>query len=350
MAGDRHHILPRFLLKGFASRTEGKEIYTWVFRSDGRINEPNIKNASVSKYFYGKKGALCVDNNITEFEGNYGPFLDELRAHKEQVDISDPRTSYLITHLVVRTKNVRYLYRESIGFLIDKIREYFSDFANLKEAVLWTMLNKPEMMEEYIEEGFREHPELKPFENILRPLFPSLFLAFFNTQETENLIFCQLYFENIKNKLPKLLKEGHIKALSQGLTPKPRLEEYQRLKWHIYKTDDSLILGDIGCLFEIKGLKRYKSITFEGDEIINVFLPISDRQMLIGTSYSDIASLDIKLINQEIAKCSTEFFICSKNCPQIGSLISLMGSEAEIVSKEEIKQAVNEIILEYKTK
>lgn len=351
MAGDRHHILPRFLLKGFASRIEGKEIYTWVYRNDGRINEPNIKNAAVSRYFYGRKGESCVDDNITEFEGQYAPFLDELRVRisHRQIEISDNRIAYLIAHLVGRTKHFRDSFRESVEFLIDKMGEYLSDYGNLKEAMLWTIQNNPKMMEDSIDEGFRAHPELRPFENFIRPLFPALYLAYLETHAVDNLMFFQYLFDNIKSKLTKFAKEGHIKALSQGLTPETRVQDYQQLKWYLYNTDNSLILGDIGCLFEINGLKRFKSINFKDDEIINIFLPISNTQMLIGTLHSKISNLDINLINKEIAKCSREFFIYSRNCTQIESLISLIGSEAEIISKEEIIQSVNEIIYQYKT-
>jgi hypothetical protein len=41
MAGVRQHILPRFLLKGFASRLDALEVFTWVFRKGGNIFEAN---------------------------------------------------------------------------------------------------------------------------------------------------------------------------------------------------------------------------------------------------------------------------------------------------------------------
>ena len=350
MAGDRQHILPRFLLKGFASRIQGKQIYTWVYRSDGGISEPNITNAAVSRYFYGRKGELSVDDDITKFEGKYSHLLDELRAKHGQVELSDYRIANLVTHLVTRTKHFRDGYRNSMEFLVDKMTEYFSDQANLKEAILSTILKQPKMIEGLIEEGFRDHPELRFLENILKPLFPSILIAFSDTQKTENQMFVQYYFENIKEKLPKWMKDGHIKGLSQGLTPEPRVKEYQRLKWYLFKTGGALILGDIGCLFEVEGIKRFKSITFEDDEIKNIFLPISDMQILIGTSLPAIPNVDHNFINKKIAKCSREFFICSKNCPGIASLLPLLGSESEIISKEEIEQAVEEIILEYKVR
>jgi Protein of unknown function (DUF4238) len=64
MAGTRHHIIPRFLLKGFASKVERDQTFAWVFRK-GRIPfETNINNI-VENDFYGKEGA---DEAITMAE------------------------------------------------------------------------------------------------------------------------------------------------------------------------------------------------------------------------------------------------------------------------------------------
>ncbi len=348
MSGNKQHILPKFLLKGFASRIEGEKIYTWVYPRHQNPAEANIKKIGVEKYFYGKESESCIDDDITKFEGEYAPLLDELRAISGQNEIYDNRIAYLITHLVTRTKHLRDSYRESIEFLIEKMTEYFSDFNNLKEAILSSILKNPEMMINPIEEGFRNHPELKPFEKILRPLIPGLFLKFFEAQKTENQLFVKHFFENLEMELPRFMKEGHIKALGQGLTPEPRLEDYKELKWYLYNTNASLILGDIACLSEVNGPIRYKSITFNDDEVKNVFLPISNTKILIGTSLDTIPQVDVDNINEAIVKCSREFFIFSKYCPNKTTLDPLIGQESEIISKGEIKQAVTEIILGYK--
>ena len=102
----RQHVLPRFLMKGFASRTEGKEIYTLVYRTEVKPFEANITKVGVEKYFYGKEGELSVDDEITELEGKYAPLIDELRNIQGNIEITDQRTPDLITYLVIRTKHV----------------------------------------------------------------------------------------------------------------------------------------------------------------------------------------------------------------------------------------------------
>ena len=65
MAGVRQNILPRFLLKGFASRLEAQEVFTWVFRKGRNIFEANIKNVAVEKHFYTQVANTSVDDEIT---------------------------------------------------------------------------------------------------------------------------------------------------------------------------------------------------------------------------------------------------------------------------------------------
>lgn len=344
MAGDRQHILPRFLLKGFASRVERKGIYTWVYSKEREPFETNIINVAVEKYFYGRDGELNVDDDITDFEGEYAPLLDELREHNGKVEISDPRIANLITHLVVRTKHIRDSYRESIEYLAELIRYYFSDFNNLKRA----MLGNHEMIRDNIEQGFRDHPQLLPYKKFLIPLLPKLIINHIQDNKDELNKFCQDYFDMIKKLAPKSMKEGHIKALIQSLTPELRVEDYKSLRWFTYNSNELLILGDIGCLIEVEGERRFKSMNVGDDVIKNVFLPISERQILIGTSFSTITNVNINILNETIAKCSREFFISSKNCPIKQSLVYLLGSETGIYSKEEVEQIAKNIFYEYR--
>ena len=152
----------------------------------------------------------------------------------------------------------------------------------------------------------------------------------------------------MKIKLPKIMKDAHIKALSQGLTPEPRVEDYKNLKWYLLHTNESLILGDISCLNQIDGSQIFKSITVNNEKINNVFLPISNTKLLIGTSLNIIPQVEVNIINKATARCSREFFIYSRYSQNINSLVPLIGKESDIVSKEEIKSIVTEIILGYK--
>jgi len=70
MSGSRHHVIPRFLIKGFAtdkksgkgfsqsskkSKKKNQQFYT-VVHENNNIYSANINNVFVEKFFYGKKG------------------------------------------------------------------------------------------------------------------------------------------------------------------------------------------------------------------------------------------------------------------------------------------------------
>lgn len=342
MSGDRHHILPRFLLKGFASRSEGGKIYTWVYPRNQTPVEANIRRVGVEKYFYGKQGELSVDDDLTKFEGKYAPLLDQLREHIGEIGVPDQNIAKFVTHLAIRTKHLRESMRESSEFMIEKISGYLSHPTNLKAA----MLGK--LGREEFKKSLKNSQIPRSLRRKSQKLFHHIVPAFVDAKKTEMQIFYKDMYESIKNSLPNIVKNCHNEGLSKGLTPDPRVEEYSRLRWFVNDCDGPLILGDVGCLFETKD-NKFKSLNFKDDVIKNIFLPISDKRMLIGTSQSQIKSIiNFKLINKEIIKNSKDFFICSKCSPDIMSLNHLIGTEAAIISKEELDIIARNVVSEYK--
>jgi hypothetical protein len=213
--------------------------------------------------------------------------------------------------------------------MIETISDYFSDFNNIK-AIMSGKYARDEL-----EKKLKENKISRSFRRKSKKLLKGILPTILDSNKADMLMSYQILCQNIQTSLPKIVKDGHIKGLSKGLTPEPRVEDYMRLKWFVYDCAKSLILGDVGCLSEtMEG--KFKFLTFKGDEIRNIFLPIAENQILISTSLSETPHVDFNIINNEIAKCSREFFICSKYSPDICSLVPLLGSETEIISKEEL--------------
>jgi hypothetical protein len=227
MTGKRQHILPRFLLKGFASRVEGREFYTWVYRIPGKIFETNIINVGLEKYFYGREGEISVDANITDVEGEYANLLDELREYRGQVEISDDRIAHFITHLVVRSKHIREVLRESSEFIVEKISDYLSDYSNIKAIMLGKYGRKE------LEKRIAGIKAPRYFRRKSRKFLKGILPDILDIKKNEMLILYQAVCESIKDSLSKMIKEGHIHGLSKGLTPEPRVEDYRLLRWFV---------------------------------------------------------------------------------------------------------------------
>lgn len=341
MAGNRQHILPRFLLKGFASRIEGEKTYTWVYPRNHPPVEANIRKVGAERHFYGKQGELSVDDDITEFEGEYAPLFEELRKNRISYELSDKRIANFVTHLVIRTKNFRESFRESSEFMIEKMSAYFSDFSNIKSIM------SGKYAKEELEKRLKENKLPRYFRRKSKKLLKGILPTILDSNKAEMLMSYEIAFQNIKNSLPRMIKDGHIKGLSKDLTPEPRVNDYQLLKWFIYYCEGPIILGDMGCLFEISDSDRFRFITFENDIIKNIFLPISYNQILIGTSDFEIPHVDLVILNKEIARHSRDFFIASVNSKEISSLVSYIGCDTELISKQEIENMAKEIFSRY---
>ncbi len=80
MSGKRHHFIPQFLQRGFASQSTNKDTYTWVYRK-GEINSfnANIKNIGLEGYFYAENKETTLDEIITDAETEYAIYVNELR-------------------------------------------------------------------------------------------------------------------------------------------------------------------------------------------------------------------------------------------------------------------------------
>ncbi len=147
-------------------------------------------------------------------------------------------------------------------------------------------------------------------------------------------------------KIPILVREGHIKSLAKSLIAEPRVEGYRLLNWFVYKSGETLILGDVGCLFEISGSQKLKSLNDKEDELRNVYLPISSDTLVLGTTSSSMPYVDSKRINENSAKCSRDFFVCQEASREMSDLQALLSSQAEILSKQEIVSLLAEVIIE----
>lgn len=343
MAGIRHHILPRFLLKGFASHISGTKVFTWVYRKDIKAFKASTKDVCVEKHFYGKEGEANVDPEITELELEFAELLTKLRASSDKEKITDLRVAGLITHLCIRTKHLRDSLRESTEFLLESLEEYLSDFKNLKGIILYN----PQMLLDNFEEKIKNHQIPQPQKDTLMALLPSMASTLLDQRKSDFQFLAKIFFAQIKETLPAMLKETHIMTLSKDLIPEPRVENYRSLKWFVCYSKIPLILGDVGCLFEVSG-NRYKSLDSK-DELKNIFLPISSHQMLVGTLSNSAPRINFRSLRKEYVKRSREHFICSKPSKEMDLLASSIGEEAEIISKAELEKIVKEIITKRKS-
>jgi Protein of unknown function (DUF4238) len=336
MAGIKQHYLPRLLLKGFASRTSGKEIFTWAYRKGQSVFEPNINDFSAERNFYGKQGARNVDDQITTLEGEYAEFIEILRAQEDSTAIHDDRIVQFVTHILVRTKHLRESFSQSSNILMDKISERLSDSENIKRLIFRDPKVAASAIDDLIEAQYIPSDYRDLFLWLLTELAPTVV----DEHQSEIKPMVESLIDPLRNAIPKAVKNGHINALTNSLIPEIRVEAYRKLNWFIHVSNNPVILGDIGVLTETGGPKRFKSLSDKDDEIKSIVLPISSSRVVIGTG-SDMPVLDFDL-NEVIAACSRQFFISSRQSSEMDALHVRIGEQSEIITAEELEEIVDE--------
>jgi hypothetical protein len=274
-------------------------------------------------------------------------------------DIAD-----LISHLVIRTKNLRSQFVSYSDFLLQRSIEYVANPKNLEKVIIsqpklfekefelqWNIILKTLKLESELAKlskkeldqiNLKKKEFIKDCFNKISVDFKEEFLQYSN--ELNNGI------SDIKDKLPELIKDAHNKKLGENVVLDIKSEKYVHFNWFIFQTSKILILGDSGCIFEVMGNRRFKSIDDNNDEIINIFLPISKNQLLIGTKFRYLPVFDIKTINKALSSCSVDVYISSENSPEISKLTKIIGQWANLISENELGNYVKQMFLDFERK
>jgi hypothetical protein len=331
MSGSRQHTIPRFLLNGFASKTQGYDSFVWVYRKDSLGREINTLNVGVENHFYGKASEVSVDDQITAIEPLYADLLRNLQDHGGSRPVEDGRIPKFITHLSTRTRFLRQSITDSMALLLDGLHERFKnhDFLqaqffkdsrvqNLLQSMLSARGVAPDQMDEAI-------LLLKPYLPKLMDLLPEL----------PDLV--DRSMDVARAAMPNAIRAAHINALSRIPAEDKRAESYAKLNWFIVVVDTRLLLGDTVCVFETSGERWFKPVHEADDDLRKVLLPLSFDRLLLGSPVSVCPSLDVNVINKAIVRCSYEYFVSSEALPSHSALVRSIGRWSGITSESELR-------------
>jgi Protein of unknown function (DUF4238) len=344
MAGDRQHFLPRFLLKGFASRRKGKDAYTWVFPHDSLPFETNIMNIGVSKKFYNlAEDNHQLDDMITDIENTFANFIDDLRSRTSDTELLNPEIPGLVTHMMLRTKYLRDSFYSSANYLFD---------------ALLLAIKQPEFFEKAILNRLKTHPEEfwnnMPGTQYLTTTQKAVFMnhvvnltpALLRTQQPQIAMMADSIKQHISANLERLAKDSHVKSLTKNLLPEARVNFARGLDWFlVIRGKGALILGDVGVVSKIEPKGRLKPLPDVSDEVRQIWLPISDTHLVTGLkTKSEMGELNIEVINRGTSSLSHDFFISSKNSQYESRFAECLGTESGIISDEELEKIVQEVL------
>lgn len=335
MAGDRQHFLPRFLMKGFASRVEGKKVFVWLYRKGAAPREESTRNIGLEKGFY-QTSQDTADPDITAAEGSMVELVDHLRGLPTGSAADDVGVPEVIAHLVARTKHIR----ESVEALGDRAFERFEEFLASGQDFTRMVLDSPKTKQQILARipaflrpmAMQDFPSLlKRFENECGPAFQAMVLD---------------AMSQAQKGIPSLAKKTHVELLRRDLAPETRVANYRELSWSVIDAPFPMILGDVGVLFETAGARRYKPYDEKGDLLIGTYLPIASQRLLVGLHPDRSQTPPLEEIRAAYASACRGFFVGSVQSEELKRLQPLLGIESEIMSLDEVNRAFKEWMLE----
>lgn len=339
MAKTLQHFLPRFLLKGFASRRKGPESFIWVSRKGGRIFEANVKNVAASKGFYDSEKNPGVDDELQKLESVCGPLFDELRSSTTSRIVEEPSVVDHLANFWVRTQNMRRM-SEDFG---TKLTNFFLDELANPNTARSAARSAQESDSELLGRVFDENTR-KSFKINRRA---------YKQRRRDFLRFAPDYLERSAHRAPEVAaslgnpllgvlesatKEGQLNCLLQSVKSEPETKQARKGNWFLVVTSgEPLVIGDCGL---------YHPFMDEDDIATQmVFLPISRNHLILGTTGDSPPEVSPERLNQLSAGRSVEFIAGpEKNLAK--RYAPFIGKRAQFLSDERFEELFREALSE----
>lgn len=340
MSGKRQHYLPRFLLKGFASRMVRDEAYTWVYRLGKEPYETNIGNIGLERYFYGTHQS-AADAAITGTETAYSDLLFQLREEITSCELNNPLIPKFIAHLVVRTKHARQTMGEAGEVLVSLLRKKLGTPEDMSNTLSKYVKEHPERVREIIREEFQKAAGSALTSEQLEELVEfsmekNQHLVAFEDKSLHAAVITPL-LHTFEKQLPSIIERAHTKALVTDHSPEPRADEIVNFHWRLFvEPDSSFILGDIGLIAKIGANENFKGLFLIAEPIQEIYLPISDRHIICGWLGEAREYPESGSINRASASLSREFFVAKNKTREELAYACLMGSSGDHIPENEI--------------
>lgn len=338
----RHHYIPQYLLRRFASRSVRDRYWVWQFRTGSRPAEVVTRDAAVSTQFHGSS-ENNIERRLSELEGRQANLLRQLDAGVEPARLASELRD-LIWSLAFRTRSLREKFILAAGNFVDELRGLSGD--SLRKLIEHELDSR---LEEYLK------PVLKQVSNEQRQMVYSMLRDPCNRMELISR--CLPGDQVARNQLGELCKilsptlrpaanNGHVQALdrllsSEALAP-PVFEVSQ---WEVRRYgSNAVVLGDqvvVGVSQEgVTGVLGQFTA-----ELGCVVLPISHEAVVVGASRGfSTQFLDAEFVNRASSKHAFDTLFASDNRPSVLALHELVGTSRDILGSCGVHDIVQEMI------
>jgi len=330
---ERHHYIPQFLLKGFASRITKKAHLVYRFARGAEPHEVNTINLAVARNFHDGLSA-DLEQRISFRESNYVHALEHLRgknATSEDIGL----IAECVFNLMVRTKHLR-----------DGITIFGNEIVGLFDLPEAQRVLRNRALKNFID----AQPEIVailsryPKSRHQRILLTEMTKRGFDLNGV-----CRGIWDKIKASIDmsKWAKDAQLKVLDKDGLPEARRDSFLSYRWYIdSQPAGTFVLGDVGPLARVPDEVKL-TLPYGCGTPLSVYLPISSAELLVGTAYPEREVIAADEVNRASAELSRDFFVASKNTSREQAYLQYIGARATLLSKPDMVKGFKEVLDEF---
>lgn len=333
-AGPRQHHLPQFLLRGFAFRSQGTNHYVYLYRTKASVHEVNTINVGLASYFYGRPQEASVDAQLQARENQYAQLVKDLRQGGA-ADASKHSIDEFVSHLLVRTKNLRDVFCNASNMMFDELERALAQPENQSHLRQHALDQLPEVLADRKYKALLSRLSPEQQEALL-----SEFEAFIRASDVSSAVVA--LFRSVRGGLdiPQMARRGHIAALEDlDSVLRKRAKFLAPLSWSIVEYPrGTFVLGDVAAVSRHEDSSALDMpIKFKGTPQ-SLFLPLSSQHLLVGQRQGLTPKVDADEVNLASVELSLDFFVASQATDRERAYSQRLAARAILLNTEEMRE------------
>lgn len=342
-SGPNQHFLPQFLQRGFSLAGKRKNPFVFFFQRNGSITERQINSIGADEYFYGHPSESAVDEELKKWESRFGSMVAQLRKIRVSQAVSDPLMPKLFAHMAIRTKNLR----DSFSDAADRAMHGLADQSETPEGQAY--------LQRQLDAEMSKQLNQEPVRSLIAQMPPTarkqLMEQIVSFKEGLNLT--EQFGLKVRQiagivDFAKIAGDAHVKSLAnfEGGMPR-RIDVLQPLNWFLnVQPPGTYVLGDIAVMAQHQQDDLLQSPLKEKDTPYAIFLPLSDKHLLVGSIDEASRSINPESVNESSAELSIDFFIASRNGGREQSYATRLGNRDGLLTNDEFDKVLQSIVEE----
>lgn len=353
MAGRKQHYIPQCLLRGFEASRSGKGEQVIVFRHGRDPYLSGISDVAAQRDFYSglsEDGKKTLDDVITEYENRLGSLLSELRSIEPGQPIAPRLAAEVVSHLTIRTASVRDLFGLGAQELMSGVSLFLGDSEVVRQYLKIDSAEPDPLIIEEIENALDQALPMLPLaaRSMLKRMAIFKLRESFSDEYGKHLGAFMDGIGSLIQSLPKIVRDGHAKALTNTLVPEARVSALADLYWTKVGVDSGqhFVLPDCVAMALAHGEEEAYMPHFlhPSDELAVIVMPLSASELLIGCRDMKTPEVDAAAINRAAAKCAFDFFVASKCDEEALRASALIGIVSKVSMLSTVRESLSDFI------